>query len=318
MTRNALAAALALALAAGPAAAQVLEEVVVKVNDQIVTKTDYETRLQQTLEGIKREYKGPDLDARLKEVPPHLVEQLTEELLLIEKAKQLYNIDSVVDFQVESFMKENKMATKEDLRKALEHEGLSMEQFRKQITMIFVPEFMKSREVRSKIQLNTEEITAFYEAHKGDYSQKPTVELQEILLLKQGHTAEQAKALYEQIQRDLASGKDFGDLAATFSEAFSRNNKGKAGLFAQSDLSPELAQPVFALKPGQVTPLLETSSGWYVFKVVGRKEGKVPTLEESREAIVQALKEQKFQKALRDYIQQLKGENFVRVNPKYV
>jgi len=318
MTRTALAAALALALAAGPVAAQVLEEVVVKVNDQIVTKTDYETRLQQTLEGIRREYKGPDMDARLKEVPQRLVEQMTEELLLIEKAKQLYNVESVVDFQVENFMKDNKMATKEDLRKALEAEGLTMEQFRKQIGMIYVPEFMKSREVRSKIVLSTEEVTSFYEAHKADYAQKSTVELQEILLLKSGHTAEQAKALYEQIQRDLASGKNFGDLAAVYSEAFSRNNKGSAGVFAPGDLSPELSQPVFALKVGQVTPLLETTTGWYIFKVANKKDGRVPTLEESREAIVQALKEQKFQKAFRDYIQQLKAENFVRVNPKYV
>jgi parvulin-like peptidyl-prolyl isomerase len=317
MKRRNLAAALAVALVL-PACAQVLEEVVVKVNDQIVTRTEYEARLQQTLDGIRRQYKGPDLEGRLAAVPQRLLEQMTEELLLIEKAKQLYSIDSIVDFQIENFMEENKIKSKEDLAKALQAEGLTMDKFRKQITMIFIPEFIKSREIRSKIVLNTEEINDYYQQHKEELIPKEQVELQEILILKSTHTAEQAKALYAQIQRELAAGKDFGDLATQYSEAFSRNNKGKAGAFAKEDLSSELSQPVFALKAGQVTPLLETSAGWYVFKVVSRTEAKVPSLEEARPAIVDALKEQKFAKAYQDYIDKLKAENFVRVNPKYV
>lgn len=300
------------------ASAQVLEEVVVKVNDQIVTKTEFETRLHQTLEGLKREYKGPDLDAKLAEVPHRLLDQITEEMLLVEKAKQLYNMDSIVDFQVENFMKENKFATKEALAKALESEGITMEKFRKQVTMIFVPEFIKSREVRSKIQLSTDEIKAFYEAHKNDLAQKEQVELQEILLSKKSYTEEKAAALYEQIQRELASGKDFGDLAPLYSEAYSRNNKGRTGFFSRNELSPEIAQPVFALTEGKVTPLVATSAGWYIFKVLSKKEGRVPTLDESRESVIEALKEKKFSKAYGDYIQALRGENFVRVNPKYI
>lgn len=317
MTRRALSAALALALVL-PACAQVLEEVVVKVNDQIVTKTEYDARLQQTLEGIKREYKGPDLEGRLAEVPARLLEQMTEELLLIEKAKQLYDVNSIVDFQIENFMKENRIATKEDLAKGLEAEGVTMDRFRKQITMIFVPEFIKSREIRSKIQLSTDEINAFYDQHKSELARKEQVELQEILLQKKTFSPERAKALYEQLQRDLAAGKDFGDLAAMYSEAFSRSNKGKAGSFSPGELSSELSQPIFALKAGQVTPLLETSTGYYIFKVVARTEPSVPTLEEAREVVVEALKEQKFSKAYKDYMAQLRAENFVRVNPKFV
>ena len=305
-------------LAAASLHAQVLEEVVIKVNDAIVTKSDYELRLNQTLEGLKRDYKGPDLDARLKEVPARLLDQMTAELLLIEKAKQIYNIDTIVDYQVENFMKENKIATKDDLRKALEKEGLTMDQFRKQVTMIFIPEFMKSREVRSKVSVSTDEIKTFYESHKDSLAGKVQVELQEILILKKDHGHEEARALYEQLQRDLAAGKDFGDLAAVYSQAYSRGNRGKAGFFSQGDLSPELSQPVFALKQGQVTPLLETANGWYIFKVTDRREPKVPTLEEAREPVIEALKEQKFRQTFEAYIKQLKAENYVRINPKYV
>lgn len=306
------------AAAATAVSAQVIEEVVIKVNDAIVTKSEYDSRLKQTIEGIKREYKGPDLEQQLQEVPQRLIEQMAEELLLVEKAKQLYNVDSIVDFQVENFMKENKLATKDDLNKALEKEGLTMADFRRQVTMIFIPEFMKSREVRNKISVTTDEIKDYFNAHKDQFGQKPQVDLQEILILKDDHTAAQAKALYEQIQRELAQGKDFGALAKIYSQAFSRDKDGNAGTFFPGDLSPDLSHPVFALKAGQVTPLLETKAGWYIFKIVSRREAKPPTLDESREGIIEALKEQKFKQAYQDYIKELKAENFVWINPKYV
>ncbi len=306
------------AAAATAISAQVVEEVVIKVNDAIVTKSEYDSRLKQTIEGIKREYKGPDLEQQIQEVPQRLIEQMTEELLLVEKAKQIYNVDSIVDFQIDNFMKENKLATKEDLSKAVEKEGLTMADFRKQVMMIFIPEFMKSREVRNKISVTTDEIKSYFDANKAKFGQKPLAELQEILILKEDHTPSQAKALYEQIQRELAQGKDFGALAKIYSQAFSRDKGGDAGTFSPGDLSPDLSQPVFALKAGQVTPLLETKTGWYIFKIVSRREAKPPTLDESREGIIEALKEQKFKQAYQDYVKELKAENFVWINPKYV
>ena len=112
--------ALALSAAlAGAAYGAVIDEIVIKVNDSVVTKTEFDKRLESTAEGMKREYKGPDIEARLKEMPQKLLEQMVEELLLVERAKQLYQIDELVKYQVENFMKDNKIATKEDLAKAL-------------------------------------------------------------------------------------------------------------------------------------------------------------------------------------------------------
>ena len=102
--------ALALSAAlAGAAYGAVIDEIVIKVNDSVVTKFD--RRLESTAEGMKREYKGPDIEARLKEMPQKLLEQMVEELLLVERAKQLYQIDELVKYQVENFMKDNKIAT---------------------------------------------------------------------------------------------------------------------------------------------------------------------------------------------------------------
>lgn len=306
------------AVLAGAAHGAVLDEIVIKVNDSVVTKTEFDRRLQSTSEGMKREYKGPDMEARLKEMPQKLLEQMVEELLLVERAKQLYQIEDLVNYQIENFMKENKIATKEDLAKALTGEGMTMEEFRKQILQVYVPEFVKSREIRSKISLSTDEIQAFYDAHKNDLASQPQINLQEIFLAKPATTKEQADLAAEEIARQLREGKDFGELAAAYSQANSRSNKGDAGWYGAADLSPVLSQAVFATAPGQTTPLLDTPGGYYIFRVADRREPKVPSLEEARDAVVDALREQKYQKEFKAYIEKLKADSYVRINPKYV
>ncbi len=309
------------ALLAAPAAttkATVVEEIVIKVNDAIVTKSEYEKRLSTSQEGMRREYKGPDLDQRLQEVPQLLLEQMEDELLLIEKARQMYNVDAIVDGQIENFMKENKMATKEDLAKALKGEGMTLDDFRKQVLLIYVPEFMKSREIRTKISVTTDEIKAFYELHKADLAGKSQVQLQEIFLTNKNHPPAEAVALATQIKKDLSAGKPFGDLAAQYSEAFSRSSKGEAGWFSASDLSPAISKAVFALKAGELTDLIPTDAGWYLFRVEAKKDAEAPSLDKARERIIEALKEQKFQEAYKAYMDELKAQNYVRINPKYL
>jgi parvulin-like peptidyl-prolyl isomerase len=318
MKRLALCILAALLLLPAVARAAVIEEIVIKVNDSVVTKSEYEKRLKSTLEGMRREYKGPDLEERLKEVPQRLLEQMEEELLLVEKAKQLYQVDLIVDSQVDEFMKENKLPTKADLAKALEGEGMTTDEFRKQLTLIYVPEFMKSREIRSKISVSMDEVKAFYEAHKADLAGKAQVQLQEILILKKTHSQDEAQAMGAEIRQQVAGGKDFGDLAAKYSDAFSAGTKGGAGWFTPSDLSPAISKAVFSAKVGDVTDLIPTDAGWYLFRVQDRKEAQAPTLDQAREQVVEAIKQEKYQKAYKEYVDGLKAQNYVRINPKYV
>ncbi len=297
----------------------VIEEVVIKVNDSIITRTEYESRLQSTEAALKREYKGPDLEKQLKTLPQKLLNQMEDELLLVEKAKQMYQVDMIVDHQVDAFMKENHLKTKADLAKALQSQGMTVAEFRKQILMIYVPEFMKSREIRSGISISTDEIKKYYDEHKGELAPKAQVHLQEILLLKKDHTLEQAKTVAAEIRKQYEAGTDFGTLAEKYSEAFSRSRKGDAGWFTRDDLSPAIAAAVFSLPSGSITKnLVPTSVGWYIFRVEAVKEPKVPSLDAARDQIVQALKEEKFNKAYAAYIKRLKAENYVWVNPKYV
>jgi len=300
------------------ASSEVVEEIVIKVNDSIVTKSEYEKRIESTREGMRREYKGPDLDRKLREIPSLLLRQMEEELLLIEKARQMYQVELLVDYQVENVMNEYGMKTQDELARALAQEGLTIEEFRKQMLMIYVPEFIKSREIRSHISLTRDEIESYYGAHKAELVPEKEIRLQEILLSKDLVTPEDAAGLAAEITAQVAAGRSFGELASRYSNASSRSNEGDAGWFKPGDLSGRLSEVLFGTPVGKVTPLLETEAGWYVFLVAEAKEPAVPTLEEARERIVDILREQKFQEEYERYIDKLREENYVRINPKYI
>ncbi len=298
--------------------AKVVDEIVVKVNDSIITKDEYEKRLSRTIEAFKKEYKGPDFDEQLKEIPGKLLNQMIEELLLIEKAKQMYQVDMIVKMQVENFMKENGIKDEAEFDRALKAEGLSLEEFKKQVLLIYVPEFMKSREIRSKISLSEQEIEDFYIKNKEKLQGKPQVHLEEILLAKEKYSKGTAKQAYSDILISLSKGATFSEMARQYSAAYSRQNEGDAGWYFSDDLSKEISQVVFNLKVGQVSELVETKQGYYIFKLVERKEPKVPTMDEARSSIIEMIKEQKFAESYKQYIDQLKKEHYVRLNPKYV
>jgi len=266
---------MAVSLAGWP---KIVEEHVIKVNDAIVTRSEYESRLESTTKGMEREYKGPDLQQKLKGLPQHLLEQMEDELLLVEKAKTMYQINMIVDRQVKSFMKENKLKTKADLAKALKKEGVTLDDFNRQVTMIYIPQFMMSREIRSNITISRAEIEDYFGKHKAELETKPRVKLQEILLLKEQYTPEQAVDLASRIKARHKAGADIGDLAAEYSQAFSRSKKGEAGWFEKGDLNPAISKEVFALKTGGVTNLIKTGAGWYLFRVEDVKKAEMETL----------------------------------------
>ena len=305
-------------LLALPFISKTIDEIVVKVNDSVITKDEYEKRLNQTIEGFKREYKGPDFDEKFKDIPQRLLKQMTEELLLIEKAKQLYQVDMIVKMQIENFMKENSIKDEAELEKLLKNEGLTLEEFKRQMKLIYVPEFMKSREIRSKISLTPKEIEDYYNNNKEKLQGKPQIHLLEILLTKDKYNEESAKQAYSDILIMLAQGKSFQDVAKLYSLGYSRNNGGDAGWYSPDDLSKEIKDAVFGMKEGQVSQLIDTKQGYYIFKIAERKEPKVPSFDEARDFVIEMIKEEKFEESYKNYIDQLKKENYVRINPKYV
>lgn len=296
---------------------RVVEEVVARVNDQVLTRTDYLQRKQATIEGVRQVFQGEDLARQLREVDANLLNIMIDEMLLIERAKQVFDIEKVVDYQVEQFMKENNISSEEQLRGALDSQGMTMEEFRKQLLQVVIPEFVKSREIRNKIVINNSEVEDFYNSNPELFETPGSVTLREIVILKEQADADHAGMVHNEVSERFKNGDDFAVLAEEFSQSYSKVNGGLVGTFAKGEMVGTTEEIVYATEVGQLTPLIETDAGWYMYLIAEKVDAGTVSLEDSRQRIVRYLQENQFKDTLEAYMVDLRKQNTIVINPKY-
>ncbi len=164
--------------------------------------------------------------------------------------------------------------------------------------------------IASTIKISDEEIQNFYNENRERISEEPQVKASHILIgVDSSASAEikaKAKEKAEAILKELKGGKDFAEAAKADSTCPSKNQGGDLGFFGKGQMVPEFEQAAFALKPGELSSVVETQFGYHIIKVTEKKESEPPKLEELKEKITAFLKGQKTQKAVYEYVTNLK------------
>src|SRR6186997_2536165 len=296
--RNIVVAAVMVALAIASPRADIIEQVLVKVNGEIITKTDLEGRQIAALRQ-KNPNLRPDSDAALKaalaEVTPSVIVDAVDEMLMVQKGKELGYTMSTDRFNsiVENIKKENK--TMADLRRQLERTMLVQQ--------------VQQTEVMQKLQVTDTELKTYYEAHKDEFGTVPQVTLREITInvpvSAQGINVAQddaAKAKAEDVRVKILAGEPFARLASDYSDSGSKANGGLVGPLAKSDLSDELQKAIAGLKTGGVTPVLRTTRGYQIIKIENLQDTTTKPFEEARGEIADKIANNKRQGEYRKFI----------------
>jgi len=242
--------------------ADILEQVLVKVNGEIITKTDLEARQIAALRQ-KQPNLRPDSDAELQkalaEITPEVIVDAVEELLMVQRGKELGYTMSTEQFTgiVENIKKENKIESDAALEAALKQEGMTMADLRRQLERTMLVQRVQQTDIMAKLQVTDTELRAYYETHKDEFATTPQITLREITIAvpvtAQGINVAQddaAKEKAEDVRKKAAAGEPFARLAADFSDSGSKANGGLVGPLSKSDLSEELQKAVAGLKTG--------------------------------------------------------------------
>ena len=251
--------------------ADILEQVLVKVNGEIITKTDLEARQIAALRQ-KQPNLRPDSDAELQkalaEITPEVIVDAVEELLMVQRGKELGYTMSTEQFTgiVENIKKENKIESDAALEAALKQEGMTMADLRRQLERTMLVQRVQQTDIMAKLQVTDTELRAYYETHKDEFATTPQITLREITIAvpvtAQGINVAQddaAKEKAEDVRKKAAAGEPFARLAADFSDSGSKANGGLVGPLSKSDLSEELQKAVAGLKTGDLTPVTRTT-----------------------------------------------------------
>mgnify|MGYP001616993473 CR=1 FL=1 len=285
---------------ASPLAAQtgsILEQVLVKVNGEIITKTELEQRQIAALRQ-KNPNLRPDSDAALQaalaEVTPQVIVDAVDELLIVQRGKELGFTMSNEQFNsiLENIKKENKIENDEALQAALKQEGMTMADLRKQLERTSLVQRVQQQEVMAKLQVTDTELRSYYDAHKDEFATVPQVTLREITVNVPTTAAginvatdDAAKAKAEEVRAKIIAGEPFPRLAADYSDSGSKANGGLVGPLAKTDLSDELQKAIAGLKAGGVTAVLRTTRGYQIIKIENLQDTTTKSFEDAKSDI---------------------------------
>ena len=316
--------AMVAAAATGLSAADIIEQILVKVNGEIITKTDLE---QRQIAAIRQKPEAQSLrgdDAAvarlLAEVTPQVIVDAVDELLLIQRGKELGYAMGDEQFQsiLANIRKENKIESEEQFQAALRQEGLSMLDLRRQLEKQMIVNRVQQTEVMGKVGVTDDEVKAYYEANAASLAAPANVTLREILVAVENTEAgvnvavdEAAEAKAADIHKRLVAGEPFARLAADMSDAPSKANGGLLGEIVYTDLAPELQKEIDALKPGDLTAPRRTSRGYQILKLDARAGGGTPTMEEARDRISERVFESKRRGEFQKYLVRLRGQALI-------
>src|SRR3989442_887333 len=235
LPRTAVAGLLLAALVAWmvPVRAAIVEEIVAKVNNRIISKSEFEERSTYILKQIYQQYSGDELDRQLRDAQESMLSNMITELLLLDRAESLLDLSKVRKNLVDDFRKQQNIASDDDLEKVLKDQGMKRKDLEEQLIRLAVPQEIINYEVRRKISVSEAEIKEYYEAHQKDWETAPTVSFNEIAMFYEDANRPEVLSRAQGVVREArGSGTDFGELVQKYSEAPSKESGGFLGPLA--------------------------------------------------------------------------------------
>jgi peptidyl-prolyl cis-trans isomerase SurA len=321
--RTWLVSAALVAMALALPSADILEQVLVKVNGDIITKTDLEQRQVAALRQ-KDPSLRPDNEAALQralaEITPEVIVDAVDELLILQRGRELGYSMSTEQFNgiVDNIKKENKLEDEEQFQAALKQEGLTLADLRRQLERTMIIQRVQQVEVMNKLQVTDAELKMYYDSHRDSFTTQPQLTLRELLVAvpttDRGVNVaqeEEARVKVDDVRKRLLAGEPFARLAADLSDSPSKANGGLVGPITMDVLAPDLQRALQGLKAGDLTEVLRTPRGFQLVKIEALDEAKIKSFEDSREDIADRLANEKRRGEFSKFLEKLRAQAII-------
>jgi peptidyl-prolyl cis-trans isomerase SurA len=336
------------------AAGQVVEEIVTRVNSQIITRSEFLRSKDQLRDDVKQQDPA-NADKLFAEREKDVLRDLVDQQLLLQKGKDL-SITGDTDLikRLDQMRKDMKLETMEELEKAATAQGISYEDFKQNLRNQIITQKVIGEEVGSHLSVTKDEEQQFYDEHKNELEQPESIKLSEILVAPKKPAADAAKPAQDaaadasaagsgnpknqeaakqaadaaalaaaeakaaDVLKQIRAGGSFEDAAKKYSDGPSAAQGGDLGVFKRGALAKELEDKTFAMKSGEVTDVIRTKQGYVILKVTNHQMAGIPAMKDVEPKLQDALYYQKLQPALRAYLTKLREEAYIDYKEGYV
>jgi peptidyl-prolyl cis-trans isomerase SurA len=304
---------------------KVIEEIVARVNNEVITRSELERSKVTGEEDAKADCQNRCTPEQLKQLTDdrqkNALRDLIDQSLLVQRAKDMsISVEPDVIKQLDQIRIENKLDSLEALEKAVESQGLNWEDFKNNIRNGILTQRVISSEVGSHINIGKEEISKYYDEHKKEFVRPEQVALREIEVSTEGKKDDELPELKKKAETALKrvkDGEDFGEIAKRFSDSSTAKQGGFLGVYKRGELSKELEDIVFKMKKNELTDVMDTKQGYLVLQVLERYEAGEQPLNKVENEIMDHLYSQRMEPAMRQYLKTLREQSYVVIKPAY-
>src|ERR1700736_5938679 len=258
-----------------PNSGHVVEEIIARVNNEIITRSEYDKARATAAEDAKQDCQNhctpEQLEIAIEDRQKNTLRDLIDQSLLVQRGKDMgIAVEPEVIKRLDQIRLQNKLESMEDLEKAVTSQGTNWEDFKNNIRNGLLTQRV----------IGNEEIQKYYEEHKAQFVRPEQVALREIEVSTQGKKESELPDLKKKAETALKrvqDGEDFGEIAKRLSDGSTAKQGGFLGVYKRGELAKELEDKVFTMKKNGLTDIMDTKQGYLILQVLEHyDEGEQP------------------------------------------
>jgi len=293
---------------------EVVEEIIAVVNDDVITRSEYEGNLRAIFQMLQSQLEGEELTKQYNLMKENLLDTMIRNMLLLQEAREKgFDVTEQVNLYIENLKKENNIETDAQLRQELRKQGMDFEAWRQELEENFLKQALIFNEVDRYIVTDDSEIVSYYKLHPEEFTEPEEYRLRVIYLSSEGKNEEELQSKKEEISRRISEGEEMADLATQYSEGPEKESQGDLGSFKKGELEKNLEEAVEKLNPGEIHPWLEARNGWYLLKLEEKKESRIRTFDEVKQEIEKKIFSERKRIKIDEYIDKLLNSNYIKI-----
>lgn len=300
-------------------AAEDVNRVVLRVNDEIATLQDYENRKSSEIARLLSDpaMAGGDRQEMLKRIGPEVMQSLFTELLLLSFADQhgIRITEREIDGAIRDMQQSQGFESREELEQALAGAGMTYDDLRASARREMVWNQVIGQEVNAKIKIGEEEVRGYYRNHAEVFQQPEKRWLKEVIVLESSGLDEgELQRLAGEIQSDLAAGGDFETVTEPHRSQEVTTGVIDLGWLMSDELGESLAEAAWSLRPGQYSSPIRARGGYHILHLVELQPAVQQLFAEVQDLITRQMRGQRFNKELRAFMTRLEQQSYIREN----
>lgn len=315
----------AVACAVSAAEVTVVEQIIAKVNGDIITTSDIQRARKQFIEEMKnRKVPQAEIEKTLAEVEKNALRDKIDNLLLLHKGKELnINVDGEISKYIADIMVKTRVANQEDLARMIQEQtGQTFEDWKSEMRNGMITQRVVRQEIASKINVKKEDVKKYYDEHKTEFVREEEVYLRQLLLIADGKSPAEVAGLEKKAKDIVARARKnekFSNLVREFSDSPTKQeDDGDLGWLKKGQMSKQIEDVVFPGGKNFVSDPIKLANGYLILRVEDVHKAGQAELEQVEQEIMEKLYSPRFQPAMREYLTKLRADSFLEIKDGYV